>query len=309
MGTIIKSIAISENKSLLNRKGSIKLCSEAASRCLENANIDSSELDIIINTGIYRDNHIAEPSIASILQDKLRSKPNKALFQSPTNNGTGHTFSFDLSNSGCGVLNGIQVIDNLLKLGRISKGMIITGDANPIPELSRNFEFPGAAAAVFLTSSSNCPGFESISHYSYPEFKENFTGYTSWQRAKQNGGFRNVLNIEQDESYLGNCIQCASKSISGFFSENRITIEDIDLVIASQSPPGFPEGLREENKLPVLRNITENKRIAPYTAGPLFDLHSNWDKIQSGQANRILFVTVGAGISVSIALYRNHCAE
>ena len=68
MGTKIEAVGTSRPHLRMGGIGSIKLADDAAHTCLERAGRSAAELDFLINAGVYRDNNIAEPAVASIIQ-------------------------------------------------------------------------------------------------------------------------------------------------------------------------------------------------------------------------------------------------
>jgi 3-oxoacyl-[acyl-carrier-protein] synthase III len=75
-------------------------------------------------------------------------------------------------------------------------------------------------------------------------------------------------------------------------------------VITSQNPAGFISQFKKETGIKnKVAEVNENSNF--YSAGLFFSLNKVFKNHRFTKAKNILFVTVGAGISVSIALYRN----
>jgi len=68
-----------------------------------------SDLDLLINAGIYCDRNLGEPALAAIIQDDIGANP-----EDPHSHAHG-TFSFDIANGVCGVLTALQIADGLLR--------------------------------------------------------------------------------------------------------------------------------------------------------------------------------------------------
>ncbi len=303
MGSKIDSIAITESTSKILRKGSLSLSSKAARLCLKESGIEATDLDIIINTGIYRDKNIAEPAISALLQGKIQNPSLQNIHSDKI--ADNNTFSFDLSNGGCGLINAIQIIDNLINLEQVSLGMVITGDSEPIRGLSENYHYKHSSGAILLSGSNDETGFSHFMNYSFPDYIDLFHGYTSWEKNPKKPRYNNILFIKEKETYLEKCVECASQSLNNFISSNNLSIDDIDLIITSQSPNGFQNRIHDLFGTSVYLDNSISNRSVRHSSGPLFNLHSNWKEICSSQKKRVLFLTVGAGISVSIVLYNN----
>ncbi len=107
MGTRIEMISILPPAGRQTLRGTMWLSEKVAKKCLKEANIDPSELELLIFAGIYRDDHIGEPSIASLLQKEIGANPKLYPLDD-------RTFSFDLNSGGCGLVNAFQIIDGFI---------------------------------------------------------------------------------------------------------------------------------------------------------------------------------------------------
>ncbi len=216
------------------------------------------------------------------------------------------TFSFDLNNGGCGWLTGIQIADGLLQTGEINYGMIVTGDCEPFQGLSENFKFESAAAAIILSKSEEPDGFSFFKSYSYPENNQEFISSTYFGHLKGKMGVRNILSVRQKETYLDLCIDRSIESLNEFLDMTGLHLDEIDLIISSQSPEGFTSGMKKKtgfNEKLIEVAKTGNKEF--HTAGPAFALKKAWDDNRFKTSKNILFLTVGSGMQVNIAFYKN----
>jgi len=302
MGTLIKMVSVARPRINFLRGDSINLTARAASQCLREAGIDPHDLGILINTGIYRYKNTGEPAIAALIQEKIASR-------NTDRNGSrnsGNTFSFDLNNGGCGLLTGIEIINRMIIHDEISYGMIATGDSEPFPGLSEEFSFNAAAGAVILSYSNDSPGFSMFRTYNYPEYSGEFESCTCFNKTGRNGTGRNILKVMQKTSYTDFCVKCAVKSLYAFLDESGKTLDDIDLIIPSQSPHGFTGRMKSLLGLKdSLVELPDGGRKVFHTAGPAFALKKVWDDKRFRNSKNIIFLTVGSGISISITLYVN----
>ena len=175
MGTKIEMLSTVPLPGIKTGRGVLWLAKKAARICLRDSGIDPSKLEMVIFAGMYRDKHIGEPSIASLLQKGIGVNPNLHPLE-------GRTFSFDVNTGGCGILNAIQLMDGFITSGRISKSMVITGDSEPFKGFSESYNFQPSASAIILGKSENNEGFKLIKNYSYPEYLESFKSYISWKK-------------------------------------------------------------------------------------------------------------------------------
>jgi len=295
MGARIESVHFVRSGTGLLRKGSIKLAILAAQGCLKKAEMAPAEVDILINTGIYRDENIGEPAIASLIQQGIKANPGVGE--------DGHgTFSFDLANGGCGILNAINIVHNFMESDDLNVGLVVTSDANP--GLSEGYRYAPAGAAILLEPGSNEEGFVAFRTDTYPKYGEMFDSRVVFTGDKGKPKGRNIMRITEKKAYMARCVDCAQRSAEAFIEEMGIDLKAIDLIIPSQSPIGFPKKFRVRMGLRRSRVMDVSEEHGElHTAGPAAALAQAIDDGQFGGAERILFVTVGAGITVSLALY------
>jgi len=306
MGTKISMVTVSQPLFRFSSGGSIKLSARAASHCLKEAGINPCDLGLLINTGIYRFKNTGEPAVAALIQNKIGAYSTENITQENNSENSKTTFSFDLNNGGCGWLSGIQIIDSFIRTGKILYGMVVTGDSEPFKGISENFNFEPAAAAIILSKSDDFKGFSLFRSYSFPEYNEELISSTYNGHLRGKRGKGNILSIKQKETYLDLCADCASESLKKFLIEAGIVLNEIDLVIPSQSPEGFISGMKKrigmnDNFVEITK--TGNKEL--HTAGPAFALKKAWDDKRFRTSKNIIFMTVGSGISVAFAHYKN----
>ncbi len=85
----------------------------AANRALEKAGIEKSEVQCLINASVGRD--YIEPSTASIVHHKVGLPPT--------------AMNFDVSNACLGFLNGMAIVANMIELGQIDTGLVVSAES------------------------------------------------------------------------------------------------------------------------------------------------------------------------------------
>src|SRR5262245_22995012 len=123
--------------------GSIEHAVSAGQQVLEQAGIDPGEVDVLINVGVYRDGNVVEPANSALIQLGLDMHLDYEA-------GSGRsTFSFDLRNGACGVLNAVHAASALLATGTAAKVLIVSSDAHPGGvEAADPIRFPFTAAGA-----------------------------------------------------------------------------------------------------------------------------------------------------------------
>ena len=301
MGAIIESVGFSKRGINPFRNGSVDLEVKAARTCLKRASLSPKSIGILVNTGIYRDKFIGEPSIASFIQRRIGANP---LFD-----GGNGTFSFDLSNGGCGFLTGMEVLGGFISSGSIERGMVVTGDTDPSPRSTVGFDFVPAAAAVILARGRRGEGFSKFETITYPEYENLFVSRVEWTGDPKDSAStkkkRNILVMEEDERFLEKCVESSLRSVEGFLKDTSLEPDMIDLVIASQYPANFTSMLAEELDWKEKIMDVAGRYGNLHTAGPGAALESACENGRFAGSKNILFLAVGSGITVSMAHYRN----
>ncbi len=276
MGAIIRAFFLSTDKT-----GSSYLRSgtSAVKGCLDQVLPGKEGLGLLINTGVYRDRHIHEPAIASLIQGDLM-KSFKAELSG--------TFSFDLHSGGGGVVMALSILNGFVESGKTDHGAVVAGDAEP---------FDGSAGALMLSKGGSEEGFRFFSQDSYTQYSSEYRSYSNYS-----GNALQIIN-KQDSEYMNHCLQCVKKSVDRFLSKSALAVDEIDLIIPSQSPAGFASSLAD--LYGHTRVVVLNKEHNCYSAGLIMAMVKAQSTGLFRKSRKVLFVNVGPGITVDLALYLN----
>jgi len=297
MGSCIEAAATSTRRGLLFGRGALHLADAAAEACLSRAHHEADELDLLINTGIYKDHNTAEPALASIIQEDVG-----ANIGGPPVIGHHGTFSFDLLNGGAGFITAASLADGFVAGGTARLAMIVAADADPSPRTSRHYPFKPAGGAVMLAPGKL--GFQRFVIRTFPEDAALFESHLVWDA---HAGWRghNIVEIREAPVFEDRCVDHAVEVARGVLADAALRPEQIEVLIASQYPEGF--GLRVARALGIpddrLPHIPPELR-GTHTAGPIGALESALTTRRFAHAHHALFVTCGAGITIGVAWYR-----
>jgi 3-oxoacyl-[acyl-carrier-protein] synthase-3 len=327
MGTRIEAARTSRPHLRLGGTGAIQLADDAARACLESTGRSAAEIDFLINAGVYRDNNIGEPAVAAIIQEDIGANPDP-----PLQGGHG-TFSFDVANGACGVLTGMHILDGFLTSGAIDVAIVVTSDADPergshwdfpfglvrtsgrVSRSQSGFPFTPVGGAVLLSRSEDeNKGFSRFAFATFPEFQHSFEAEVKWQQgpipravADIVPGLEpgtNILRIHEREGYATRAAECAVTSARRFVRSAGLKPLDIDLLIPSPTPTGFPDAFAQTMGIPADRVARVDESFGHvHTAGPVAALEGVIRTGQLAEARNVLFATVASGITVGLALY------
>jgi 3-oxoacyl-[acyl-carrier-protein] synthase III len=301
MGTTIEAVATRRSQNPLGNRA-LRLADRAARDCLEQAGRTSGELDLLINVGVYRDKNLAEPALAALIQEDIGANPGH-----PPVAGHG-TFSFDVDNGACGGLTAAYLLDGFLRSGAIRLGMAVASDVDP--GASRGYRFRPVGGALLLGWDDAIPGLTDFHFETFPEHAGLFDSRVSWKkrpgpRLPGTTGGRSVLTVREQPGYASQCLECTQLAVEKYAADHGLTIRELDLVATSGPFVEFPVELAARLGIPPERvaGPTRGSRRA-HTAGPIAALESARRSGQLDAARTALWVAVGAGITVGLALYR-----
>src|SRR6266571_422007 len=152
MGTIVDHPSLTR-RGLRGRHSALHLAVAAARTSLTSAGCPPSDLDLLINAGLYHDRNLGEPALAALIQQDIGANP-----EDPHPDAHG-TFSFDIANGVCGPLTALQVADGFLHSGSIHRALVVASDADPAHHMTHDFPFAGAGGALLCSWTDGESGF------------------------------------------------------------------------------------------------------------------------------------------------------
>ena len=281
-----------------------RLADAAAQGCLADAAAAPGDVNMLINAGVYREDNMGEPALAALVQEDIGANPG----QPPTQ---GHgTFSFDLINGACGVISAIQLEAGLLRSGVIRLGAIVTSDVDPNLAGPRAVPFQPAGGAMLLRWDDAIAGFTDFGSETFPEYQDLFVSGLAWQRrhgpgVPGRGTGQSQMVIDEKPGYQARLADCAEEVTHRFLRRLGMGLGEIDLLVPAPSAPGFLDPLRERLGVPGDRVAYVAEDLADaYSTGPIAALQAAIRSGRLGEARNTLLLAAGAGITVTVALYR-----
>ena len=288
MGTMIEGLDVTR-AGWRTRHSALHLAVASAKTCLQQAAREPDDVDLLVNTGIYRDRNLAEPALAALIQEDIGANP-----EDPHEDAHG-TFSFDIANGTCGILTALQIVDGFLRSHTINRGLVVTSDADPGRGMSEHFPFSPVGAALLCEWSEDDFGLGRVHWVNIPDDGENFRATVGLEDA------RNVLRFSgsaaMDEQFAAAGAQVAQSCLQ----EASLDLSDVDVIVASPARHGYRAALAAKLAIPLGR-ITVADDESMHTASLVSALSSATEELSPGA--RILLVAAGAGVTAGAALYR-----
>ncbi|MGA1980005.1 MAG: beta-ketoacyl-ACP synthase III [Sedimentisphaerales bacterium] len=265
------------------------LATEAAKRALAEANLDASELDLIIVATITPE--MVFPSTASFVQRSLQAK--KACV-------------FDLAAACSGFIYGLSIVQQFLESGRYKNALVIGAETlskitNWSDRTSCILFGDGAGAVVIERSKDGRKGIMYSTMSSDGDRWEalNCQAYGSRHPAdrKLNDPNKIYMEIKGREVYQ-QAVRRIIEAVTDCLNHCGLSIDDINMVISHQMNARIIESAAKRLKLPeekVFLNITEYGNTSAASVPIAFDECVRAGKIKRGDI--IIFVAFGAGLT------------
>ena len=278
-----------------------RLADAAAGACLAYAGREPGDVGILINTGLYREDNMGEPALAALVQEDIGASPGH-----PPVGGHG-TFSFDLINGTCGVINAIQLEAGMLRSGVVGLGAIVASDVDPDLRARGSAFFAPTGGAMLLSWDDSAGGFTDFYTETFPEYADLFVSGLVWQQRRAHGGRtggRSQMVVEERPGYHERLVDCAAEAVRRFLDRLELSIGDLDLLVPAPVYADFCDPLRLRLGIPGDRvaYVPEDLQGA-YTAGPIAGLQAAIRSGRLGEARTTLVLAAGAGMTVALALY------
>jgi 3-oxoacyl-[acyl-carrier-protein] synthase-3 len=259
-----------------------------ARRALDGAGLPASDVDLLINAGIYHDRNLGEPALAALIQEDIGANP-----EDPHAGGHG-TFSFDVANGSCGMLTGLQVADGFLRAGTIRHALVVASDARPARRLAPGFPFAPAGAAIVCGWRPDGRGIQGFRFANPP------AGPGDGLRATVVfAGRRNRLTIAEEAGFAAAAGAWAGEVADKLLADHGVHAGDVDVVVANPLTAAFLDALAERLGVDRARMVEPTGGRTAHTAGLGMALAAAG--LEAGTA---LLVSGGAGPVAGAALLR-----
>ncbi len=276
-------------------RDSIELARLAYEQCLKKSQYEHSEIDLLINAGVYRSGFIYEPAIAALIAGKLRLNDEISPQDSVK------TFAFDVFNGSVGFLNACYIVIAMIHSGKSKIAMLVTSEIENNAEIEHT-EILGiketGSAMILSQSEENMVGFGRFRFKQYPEYLDEVSSYCS----NTNGTPRIVYyKTSKLESIYLTCIEQAA---AVFLEEEGLNLKQIQKIVPPQISPSFIQKLSMRLNVPDEKFVSiPNEEKNLFTSSVPFSLQYACDQGLIKPRDTALIIEVGSGIQVGCALY------
>ncbi len=295
MGVVIKSSAICVDPGITS---AVDLAARAGEECISKSGLRREDVDLLIFTGIVRDDNIVEPAIAALVQKKM------GLNSDPVSDGkvAGMTFSFDLMKGRCGFLYAAQVAQSMIENGRAAHALIVSSDVHPSRKYHPEFPITPSGAAALLSKTENGRGFKKIF---FNSTADSYTGELVYVGENEGIKARKAITIEQDGDYISRAGELARVTAKNYVQSESVDTGNVKLLITT---PHGKNWERDLSRSLGLNNYTKSVNIFEkygdtYSSALIFGFFHAVRDEKLEEEDEVLFVAAGAGLSSACCRY------
>src|SRR5947209_4737662 len=212
------------------KKEALELARAAAEHCLARSSYKRGDIDLLIYAGVYRDDFLCEPALASMVEGKLLM--NDAIDSQQDKK----TFAFDVFNGAVGFLNACQAAIGMMQAKKVKNAMVVTAEiennVDILPTELRGIQETGSAV-ILDTSADGATGFGNFVFKYFPDYIEAFKACT----VQRNG--KTSMHLQEDPDIESYYLQCICDAVSELLSIEKLDLSQVKVVLPPQISAQF----------------------------------------------------------------------
>jgi 3-oxoacyl-[acyl-carrier-protein] synthase III len=273
---------------------SIQLAVQAATTCLDQSSLDRAAVGLIIHAGVYRDDFLSEPAVASLVAGELGINDDVQSPDGPK------TLAFDVLNGAVGFLNACHVAAGMIGAGKAEHALVMASEIeNNTPESGYPLNgISQSGSAILVGRSDGTEGFGRFIFQHHPEYSGALATYTQ----QQDGRCR--LQIDRDPDLADLYLSCIPSAAKELLTLEGLDPSDVAVVLPPHLSPTALDELAAQIGIPRSRFVDLAVDTDPFTSSVPYGLeHARRHRlVQPGDI--ALIVTVGSGVQVGCTTYR-----
>lgn len=274
----------------------IELARLAAEACLQRWSHPRSEIGLLIHAGVYREDFLCEPALASMIAGALDLNANIASQSDPK------TFVFDVLNGALGFLTACHLGVQAIRAGKQKHVLVVASEiennAAAFPDQLLGLTETGSAVLLEESPDRAARGF---GHFVFKSFSDRLDAFTSFTVPDQ-GSTR--LDFERDPRLEEYYLDGITDVVTELLEIEGLSHEQIHLVFPPQISPSF--AARLSDRLGIARDrivdIAETGKDY-YTSSLAHGLQHAFDHGLVHPSDVGLLIGAGSGIQVGAATY------
>jgi 3-oxoacyl-[acyl-carrier-protein] synthase III len=288
----VSSVGIAAQRSSPVR--SVQKAMEAARSCLESSPLASSQLGLIVHTGVYRDDYIAEPAVAAFIADELGVTAEVTSTKDPK------TLAFDLLNGGLGFLDACYAAIQMISAGKTEHVMIVASEVenNSIEGGHQRYGMHETGSAVILSRSGDLKGFGGFVFHHHGQHNDSLSTYTKYVDGET------WLEIDRADDLTALYMTYIPPAVDELLAAEQVDRSTIAVVLPPFLPAAERNLLAKRLGIPSERfaDAPSNAELFTSSIPYWFDYLENNQLVHTGDVG--LIITTGSGIQIGCATYR-----
>ncbi len=287
IGTLPKDVQV--------KRETLELARVASENCLEASSYRRNDIDLLVYSGVYRDNFICEPAIASMVAGVLKINDTIESLQEKK------TLAFDLFNGAVGFLNACYASIGMMQAKKVKNAMVVASEIennrDVLPEELRGVEETGSAV-ILDESPDGKIGFGNFVFKYFTDYIEACAAYTVHRSGKA------WMRFEKDPHIESYYLQCIPAAIHELLSIERLDISQIKVILPPQISSNFIAELSDKMNLSKDKfvDVTHGRSDLFTSSVPYaFQYVREQQLVKLGDIG--LIISVGSGIQVGCATY------
>ncbi|MBX2871492.1 MAG: hypothetical protein KTR30_05315 [Saprospiraceae bacterium] len=279
------------------RKSTFDLTDYVAEQCLAGSKLSGDDVDLLIFSGVYRDEFICEPAIAALIAGNIKMRSDN--YRNSTN-----SFALDVMNGALGFLNSIDAGCSAINSGKVQNALILTAEIEnnkeTLPDQLLGIE-ETASGVLLRKAQEGEQGFSDIVFEKYTEGIDKWIVSSTWME----GTGTTVIQPELDEKAEDVFIDCIVQTLEKYENIKQLLNDGkITKIIPQQISESFILRLSQAMGLPkdLFVDVTKDRKDL-FTSSIAYGMQQLKEEGQGNPGDIALIIGVGSGVQVGCALY------
>ncbi len=275
-------------------KKTLPLIEAAAKQCLANSTYQKSDIDLLIYSGVYRDDFLCEPAVAALVDGMLNINDDIETQQDKK------TFALDMLNGSLGTLNACYTAIGMMQSEKIQNALIVTSEIENNREKSPD-ELAGieeTGSALLLDESPD--GKTGFGNFVFKSFTD-YIGTFGSRSIIRNG--KTIMHFEHDPKLERYYIQCIRETVQELLDLEQLTMQQIKVILPPQISSDFITDLSRKLEVERDKFVDVGAEHDLFTSSLPYALEQarRQQRVKAGDVG--LIINVGSGIQVGCASY------
>ena len=275
-------------------KDTYALIKVAAESCLAASQHERREIDLLMYSGVYRDEFLCEPAVAALVEGQLDINADIETQQDKK------TFALDVFNGALGTLNAIYASIGLMQAGKAANSLIVTSEVENNKRVQSNvmvgIEETGSAVLLDYSPDGKT-GFGNFLFKYFTAHIDTLVTHTLLRDGKTH------LHIEREEQLNAYYLRCIQETVQALLAQEHLTLSDISVIMPPQISSAFIAELIQKLEVSPDKMVDVQAEHDLYSSSLAYAFQATRTRHQVKAGDIGLIINVGTGIQVGCATY------